>query len=161
MRVWAVIVTIVFMSAGSAQAAAPKKAIHRPVLSSAVTLLSYSGEINAQAFDKFTEIISANTDKVIELKVTVERSKKSQDRYYVSLGDDQLTISGGDPMDSPREVVINGPVGTTVDMLKIDGFYLVKDGGMHAAGALSWGLVPVDEATIRLNPKIRIAKREF
>lgn len=124
-----------------------------------VTLRSYSGHIDENTFEKFTDIISFNTDKIIELKLTVERSRKDQERYYVGVGESQLTISGGDPMDSPREVVINGPAGTTADMLTVDGFYLVKSGGMHAAGALSWGLVPVDEAVIRLNPKVSILKR--
>lgn len=159
MRIWAAAALALVVCSGATQATPAQKAVHHPA--GTVTLVSYSGTVDAQTFDKFTDVISASTDKVIELKLLVERSAKDQDRYYVGVGDGELSISGGDPMDHPCEVLIHGPIGTTADMLTIDGFYLVKNGGMHAAGALSWGLVPVDEATVRLNPKIRIVKKEF
>jgi hypothetical protein len=32
---------------------------------------------------------------------------------------------------------------------------------MHAAGAVSFGADPVDEATLRLNPQVQIIHRHF
>lgn len=46
-------------------------------------------------------------------------------------------------------------------MLTVDGFYLIKSGGMHAAGAVSVGAEPVSEASLRLNPNVRLVMRQF
>ena len=119
------------------------------------------GVVDKNSVKRFTDLIAESMDKVIELKIAVTQSTNGEERYYVSVSGERLEISGGDPMDSPFEVLINGPTGTTMDMLAVDGFYLVKSGGMHAAGALSWGLTPVDEASIRLNPSIHIVRKKF
>jgi hypothetical protein len=125
------------------------------------TVVVYSGTINARTAERFLDVISSNTDKVIGLNVTVEITPESEPRYGANFSEGRLVISSGDPMDAPQEVVINGPVGTTMGLTRVDGFYLIKSGGMHAAGALSWGAMPVDEASLRLNPYVRIVHRSF
>ena len=104
-----------------------------------------------------------NTDKVIGLKLTVAKSKDSDKRFYSDLSGNQLNITSGDPSDGSMEVVINKGLGKTMAGMfyTVDGFYLIKSGGSHAGGALSYGALPVDEATIRLNPKIRLISRKF
>jgi hypothetical protein len=66
-------------------------------------------------------------------------------------------------LDGPVEVIINRGVGTTAAgaFYTADGFYLIKSGGSHAAGAMSFGAMPINEATIRLNPRIRLIMRPF
>jgi hypothetical protein len=98
---------------------------------------------------------------VIGLDITVDRTEAADGTYNASLSEGRLIISSGDPLNAPEELVVNGSVGTTWDMWRIDGFYLIKSGGMHAAGALSWGAEPVDEAAIRLNPNLHIIRRPF
>lgn len=119
--------------------------------------------MDAKSAERLTDLISANTDKVIGLKLSVEKSTDSDKRYYSSLSDNQLNITSGDPMDAPVEVIINDGVGTTTAgaFYTADGFYLIKSGGTHAAGAVSFGALPVSEATIRLNPHINLITKHF
>lgn len=125
------------------------------------TVMVYEGIVDARSAQRFKDLISENTDKVIGLKVVVEQSREEDVKYFVSRGDDDLTIAVGDPFDGPVELVINGPTGTTMAMHTIDGFYLIKSGGMHTVGAISFGAIPADEAAMRLNPNIRIVTRKF
>jgi hypothetical protein len=119
--------------------------------------------VDAKSAERLTSLIAANTDKIIGLKLTVEKSADSDARYYSSLSDNQLNITSGDPMDGPVEVLINDGVGTTSAgaFFTADGFYLIKSGGSHAAGALSFGAISVNEATVRLNSRIRLITKTF
>ena len=125
------------------------------------TVIVYTGQVNARTAERFLDVIYDNIDAVIGLDITVEVPSESEPRYSAGLSDGRLVISAGDPMNMPREVVINGPVGSTMGLTTADGFYLIKSGGMHAAGAMSAGAQPVDEATLRLNPNVRIVRRAF
>lgn len=141
--------------------AAVAKAPVRHSTARSVTVVIYEGIVDAKSAQRFVNLISENTDKVIGLKLVVEPSREGEERYFVSRGDDDLTITVGDPFDGPVELVINGPTGRTMAMHTVDGFYLIKSGGMHTAGAISFGARPADEAKIRLNPNIRIVTRKF
>ena len=135
----------------------------RPAKSSIRTIIIYTGMVDARSAERLTAIVSANTDKIIGLKLTVAQSTDRDDRFYSSLEGEQLNITSGDPMDAPVEVIISDGVGTTTAgaFYTADGFYLIKSGGSHAAGALSFGAQIVNEASIRLNPRIRLIKRPF
>lgn len=125
------------------------------------TLVIYTGTVDAGSAERLLDLIGDSTDKIIGLKLIVERSKESDERYFTNLHEGRLNITEGDPLAGPRELIVNGGIGTTWDMWTVDGFYLIKSGGMHAAGALSYGAVPVDEADIRLNANTRLVEREF
>lgn len=127
------------------------------------TVVIYTGSVDATSAERLTNLIGANLDKIIGLKLTVEPSTDDNTRYYASVTDKQLIITSGDPMDAPTEVVFNGNVGRTAagTMFTIDGFYLIKSGGSAGAGAVSIGANQLDEAAIRLNPNIRIVTKAF
>lgn len=127
------------------------------------TIVIYTGTVDASSAERLTTLIEGNIDKIIGLKLAVVESRDSDARYYSALSDNQLNITSGDPMDAPTEVVINGGIGTTGAgaFYTVDGFYLIKSGGSHAGGAVSVGAVPVNEATIRLNPRIRLITKPF
>jgi hypothetical protein len=125
------------------------------------TVVLYSGVVDAKSAQHFMDTIYQNEDAVIGLQLGVVKSDPSNDRYFVIVDDGKLNIAVGDPMNAPQEVLINGGLGSSHDLYLVDGFYLIKNGGQHAAGALSVGAMPVDEATLRLNPYIRIVKKSF
>ena len=127
------------------------------------TIVIYTGVVDARSAERLTNIVSANTDKIIGLKLTVATSSDRDDRYYSSLDGEQLNITAGNPTDAPVEVIINDGVGTTAAgaFYTADGFYLIKSGGSHAAGALSFGAQIVKESSIRLNPRIRLITKPF
>jgi hypothetical protein len=55
------------------------------------------------------------------------------------------------------ELVINGGVHWQHGGWNVDGFYLVKPGGLHQ-GISSFGLMQTDEAAVRLNPAVRFVR---
>jgi len=125
------------------------------------TVVVYTGVVDASTAERFLDVIGDNLDSVIGLDIAVAPSRDNDERYLVGPSDGRFVISAGDPLNMPREVVIGGDVGTTMDMTTVNGFYLIKSGGMHAAGAISYGARPVDEAALRLNPHVRIIRREI
>ena len=117
------------------------------------------GAITLGNFDRFSEIIIDEIDDVIGLLLYQDQIETPAD------GSSGLTISGDgsdrlviykEP-DPTVEFVINGGTRWEHGSWVIDGFYLVKRGGLHQ-GIASLGLMRVDEATVRLNPSIRILR---
>jgi hypothetical protein len=123
------------------------------------TIVLYEGVVDGKSAERFLDLISKSEDKIIGLKIEADTIETP--RYSVIVDGDQLVITAGDPLDAPQELVVNGPTGRSLAYHLIDGFYLIKFGGSHAAGALSWGALPVDEAKIRLDPKLRIVRKPF
>ena len=81
--------------------------------------------------------------------------------YLADADGPQFVISKSDlQRGNGIEVVTNGTVGRDAGMFTLDGIYIVKAGGMHQ-GIASFGLQPVDEATVRLNPSVKIVERPF
>ena len=103
-------------------------------------------------------MIQNSTDTVIGLKAHFEPSFSDDGRYSIRVDEDGLNLTVGDPSYAPVEVIINGTIGRTGGgmVYYADGFYLVKFGGSYAAGATSYGLIPVDEALLRLNSDIKV-----
>jgi len=95
--------------------------------------------------------------------MSIESGNTEDYSYYAASNDGHFTISAGNPMDGSSELLVNGPVGTTTAgaFYTVDGFYLIKSGGSHAAGAISYGAMPVDEASIKLNPRVVIIHKQF
>jgi hypothetical protein len=125
---------------------------------------TYSGEVNERTAARFVQLISHNVNRVIGLRVAVEPSSDSdfaRSGYMADRDGPQFVISKSNLQNgSGIEVVTNGPVGRDAGMFILDGIYIVKAGGMHQ-GIESFGLQPVDEATVRLNPTVKIEERRF
>jgi len=114
-------------------------------------------ETNYQAFEDF---IAEHLDKVIGLKLSIERT--IDDRRHLKASDSQFDAK-------TRQFVLYRTPDTTVEIVStggytfqhgsyvFDGFYIVKSGGMHQ-GVVSYGPVSTDEAQVRLsgNPIKRI-----
>jgi hypothetical protein len=148
---------------GASSEAAPRRA-HAPVGRNVVI---YTGQVNVRTADRFLETVSRNMDKVIGLKVFVDPSTDAQfeKNGYLALYDDnerQLSVSKGPPGvgGGGIEVVKNGLIDRTMGFYVIDGFFIVKSGGLHQ-GIVSYGLQPVDEAAVRLNPAVKLTERPF
>lgn len=138
--------------------AAAKPPVHRGTAGQKVINL-YDGVVDGKSSDRFLDLISKSIDRIIGLKLWVDTQETK--RFSAMFVDKQLIITTGDPLDAPQELVVNGDVGRSVTGYLVDGFYLIKFGGTHAAGALSWGAIPVDEAKIRLDRGLRVVRRKF
>ena len=132
-----------------------------------------TGTITGANGDEFLHEVAAHLDNVVGIKVGLH-GHKGQDMSKPSLyadddGGDQLVIyvrpgvlPGKDyPEPSETELVIpKGSYRWEHGGFIVDGFFLVKSGGIHQ-GTASFGLEPADEAAIRSNPGIRVADRAF
>lgn len=148
---------------GDQKPAPPRSQVNSPIVRPAgkrvVTV--YTGLLDASTAERFFDLVANSTDKVIGLKILIEKGDPSNDRYSADFDDGRLVINSGDPSDALMELVVNGSTGTSMGGITVDGFYLIKSGGTHAAGAMSWGAEPVSETSIRLNPAIRVAEKPF
>ena len=138
---------------------------HHPTNAAAArTVIEYSGQVNERTANRFAHVISHNVDRVIGLKITVEPSEESsfsQTGYIAEVDGRQFVMSKSDPRNGGGiEVVTNGAVGRDAGVFDLDGIYIVKSGGMHQ-GIASFGLQPVDEATVRLNPSVKLVEQPF
>lgn len=121
----------------------------------------YSGEVSPTNADRFVRLVSRHVDSVIGLKLSVVPSSSTdfaQSGYIAEADGPQFVISKSDPQSGGTEVVTNAAIGRDAGNYLLDGLFIVKSGGMHQ-GISSFGLQPVDEATVRLNPSVTISQQ--
>lgn len=118
------------------------------------------GSLHIKTWKEFVDFVSDNTDKIVSVKIWVD-AKKHDNKKGVLVADisqKQLVIyktgmdgSGGD---YDAEVVVNDNYRYEHGQYVIDGFFVIKSGGMHQ-GILSYGLNGVPDSQVLLSdPKI-------
>lgn len=118
----------------------------------------YEGTVTPQNGERLTEMIGDNLDQVIGLRLAVEPTADGSSPFSVSATSDSeqyLLLSVYRPDEGGREILVNGEYRWEHGMWIVDGFFLVRSGGMHQ-GVLSYGLMPTDAAAVRLNPHLRL-----
>lgn len=158
MRLLRIFASIILCMAAAGVAGAKASAHHGGVTAQKVIVL-YDGSVDASTSDRLLDLISKSEDQIIGLKLWVDTNETK--RFSAMMDQNQLIITTGDPLDAPRELVVNGDIERSMSGWLIDGFYLMKFGGSHAAGALSWGAIPVDEAKVRFDRGLRIVRKPF
>jgi hypothetical protein len=113
--------------------------------------------------DNVEELMSAAggaCDSFIGVKVRFDPAPADDDLQYSVSGDTEddylIVFRSGDP--TSTELVINGAFRWEQGAYVVDGFFLVKSGGMHQ-GVVSLGLQPVEEAILQSSPKIAILEQ--
>jgi len=110
------------------------------------------GNIIATNAVRALAMIADNQDKIVGLQVNVAGGSDEQfAKFGYLVSNDEpayFLVSAG--KDGGYEVLIKDGYRWEHGGYVIDGFYLVKSGGMHQ-GTLSYGLEPVSEAAVRLN----------
>jgi hypothetical protein len=106
---------------------------------------------NFRSFDKF---VARHVDKVIGLKLAVKKSG-SDDKLDASVNDGQFVTYVIDAKEPKSEVVANSGFAERSGDIVFDGFFLVKYGGFRQ-GIHSYALEPVDEAKVRLDPRLNV-----
>lgn len=110
------------------------------------------GEVDDANLQRVSSLIADANDSVIGLKLRF--NTPGNDQWSVAVQDDD----SGYIFDGEIELNVSGGAFWVNGALSLDGFWLVKYGGMHQ-GILSFGLQPVDEAQIRLNTGIRLVEQ--
>ena len=141
----------------------PSVAIGAPKSGRAAVIPKFVGTVNAGNALRFLGGITDRVDKIVGLQVFIEPSSDETFRkkhYSVDEDERQFSISSGATGDSgglemvaPAEEVqfLHGSY-------VLDGFYVVKSGGMHQ-GTASVGLEKVNEGAVLLSTKFRVVEK--
>lgn len=121
-----------------------------PALAQTSTITRLTGQVTSANFANFCGLVSDAVDKVIGLKVHIDSPLPDPQ-------DTKLLDEGGAYLFDGEAIELNADKGAIWlhGSIVFDGFYLIKYGGMHQ-GIMSVGLQQVDEATVILNPAIRV-----
>ena len=122
----------------------------------------FVGMVDASNVERFLNAVGDNQDKIIGIRVAFDGmrpAKEPANGYAADADDDQFVISYG-TLESPgiEMVAPKSEASWQHGSYVLDGFYVVKSGGMHQ-GTLSYGLEKVDEGTVLLSTKYRVVER--
>lgn len=154
---------LVGLALGAALACIAVSAVGSPAAEAAdcarLTLLRMTGTVTADNAAAFTEFVAKHQDKVIGLQVRIAPGTPTDftAKHYLAEVDERLFVvfkrgadEGGIEVVAPKD-----EAGWLHGEYVLDGFYVVKSGGMHQ-GTLSYGLEKTDEGIIRTNPNVTV-----
>lgn len=121
-----------------------------------LTVPAVEGNVALTTVDAFSNAIDERLDNVIGLKVRIEPPSPAELRggYYADADEGYLNVGlSAGVGEGGYEIIIREGFRWEHGGWVVDGFYLVKSGGMHQ-GIISYGLDRVDEATARLNSAV-------
>lgn len=123
----------------------------------------YVGEVNERNVERVLNMIGDHQDKIVGLQVMFDatpRGAQAANGYTADKDDGRLFVVSYGTLESPgiEMVVPKDEANYQHGGYVLDGFYLVKTGGMHQ-GTISYGLEKVDEATVLLSTKYRVVEQ--
>jgi hypothetical protein len=114
----------------------------------------FSGTFPSTESARFFEAVTDDCNRVVGLSLVVEPTEDHADAQVFAHGSEKLVLSRRDS-NGGTELNINGGFRWEHGSWIVDGFYLVKPGGMFQ-GISCFGLLAADEAAIRLDSSVRI-----
>lgn len=126
-------------------------------------VVRFTGSIDSSNAAAFTKAVAGEVDKVIGLAVRIEPSQDGDlptKGYIAEGGEGFLLFKRSSPDEGGIEIVSSRQTALLHGELVLDGFFVVKSGGMHQ-GTVSFGLEPTDEGAVRLNPALQIVEKAF
>lgn len=121
----------------------------------------FVGELNRENFDRVSAVIFE--DPIVGLDVMIDRSLFDEDpegQLHASCYDGKIVLSKSTIEDGGVEINVNEAFSPQWGTYRIDGIFSVKSGGMFQ-GVICVGLVPTDEALVRLNPEVKIVELQL
>lgn len=116
----------------------------------------FTGELTSDNFDRVADVIFE--DDIVALDLMVDRAlfdETIDEQPSASCFDNKIVISRSTLADGGIELNINDAFSVQWGTYRIDGIFLIKSGGMFQ-GVTCLGLIPTDEAQVRLNPEVQI-----
>ncbi len=116
----------------------------------------FIGELTSENFERVADVIFE--DDIVALDLLLDRAlfdEAIDGRPSASRYDNKIVLSGSTPAEGCIEININEAFSTRWGNYRVDGIFFIKSGGMFQ-GVTCVGLIPTDEAPIRLNPEVKI-----
>lgn len=116
----------------------------------------FKGHLSPSNSAVFFQAVVEDCNRVVGLELHIEPPTTDPESFTISHDEpDKLILwKKTDPVSS-TELNINEGFRWEHGGWTVDGFYLVKPGGTFQ-GTSCFGLLPVDEAQLRLNPAVRL-----
>jgi hypothetical protein len=121
----------------------------------------FVGELNASNFDRVSGVIFE--DEIVGLDVLVDQDlfdAYEEGRPHASCSHGKIILSKSTLADGGVEINVNDAFSRQWGTYRVDGIFQVKSGGMFQ-GVVCIGLIPTDEALIRLNPDVTIIELQL
>jgi hypothetical protein len=125
-------------------------------------ILQLSGTLTESTYPEFEKFIDDHVNKVVALKITVQRSDSDAAPLEASADNGQLVVYLNSTPDEPSESEIVAGNGFSYQhgSYVIDGLFMVKNGGTHQ-GVVSYSLKKTDGSAARLDPSIKLEEIEL
>ena len=111
------------------------------------------GRVTERNYPRLEKLMAAQVDRVVGLKIIVKKSGIDDRLSAEADADGQFVMYRSGRARS--EIIANEGYALRHGDYVLDGFFLVKHGGLHQ-GIVSYALEPVDETKVRLNPAVQI-----
>jgi hypothetical protein len=120
------------------------------------------GTLTESTYPEFEKFIDDNVNKIIGLKITVERSGSDAAPLQASADNGQLVVYLNSTPDesSESEIVAGNGFSYQHGSYVLEGLFMVKNGGMHQ-GVISYSLKKTDESPAKLDPSIKLEAIEL
>jgi hypothetical protein len=121
-----------------------------------------SGTLTESTYPEFEKFIDDHVNKVVALKITVQRSDSDTAPLEASADNGQLVVYLNSTPDEPSESEIVAGNGFSYQhgSYVIDGLLMVKNDGTHQ-GVASYSLKKTDGSAARLDPSIKLEEIEL
>jgi hypothetical protein len=121
-----------------------------------------SGTLTESTYPEFEKFIDDHVNKVVALKITVQRSDSDAAPLQASADNGQLVVYLNSTPDEPSESEIVAGNGFSYQhgSYVIDGLLMVKNDGTHQ-GVASYSLKKTDGSAARLDPSIKLEEIEL
>lgn len=116
----------------------------------------FVGELTAENFERVASVIFE--DPIVGLDVLIDRAlfeDRREGEPKASTYDEKIVLSRSTVEDGGIEININRAFSPQWGTYRVDGIFSVKSGGMFQ-GTVCVGLIPTDEALVRLNSQVAI-----
>jgi hypothetical protein len=119
-----------------------------------------SGTLTESTYPEFEKFIDDHVNKVVGLKITVERSASDAAPLQADADNGQLVVYLNSTPDEPSESEIVAGNGFSLHdgSFVLDGLFMVKNGGMHQ-GVISYSLRKTDGSAA--DPSIKLEQIEL
>src|SRR5262249_49907802 len=120
------------------------------------------GTLTESTYPEFEKFVDDHVNKVVGLKITVERSGSDDAPLQAAADNGQLVVYLKSTPDEPSESEIVAGNGFTYQngVYVVDGLFIVKNGGTHQ-GIVSYSLKKANEAATKLDPSVRLEQIEL
>jgi hypothetical protein len=125
-------------------------------------ILQLSGTLTESTYPEFEKFIDDHVNKVVALKITVQRSDSDAAPLQASADNGQLVVYLNSTPDEPSEseIVAGNGFSNQHGSYVIDGLLMVKNDGTHQ-GVASYSLKKTDGSAARLDPSIKLEEIEL